>query len=538
MDSKATEARRQVVILKDAAMGVDAATADAVAEALRREKFEVEFLSAEAVCDVKALSPSKHFLYVIPNATAYPAAGADALARYLGGKGSLMVLGTPPFEKPVWKHGSRWVDGAFVRDAMKNLKPTRMLYDFDKEAPGKAAEWTQSGAYRKHTAAEIVPGGAEGSKGCLKITFDYESGSPTGMGASAKPQAGTASSGLLCFWVKGDGQTARLAVRLIEETEPLQRGIAVISINKNWTYHVLRAEDFRIRGRADPFKARRLSFELVDSEITPYVANGKHTVWVDQIGTAPHPFPGVSEGERNLFPLIETVSPAYKMYPLTNVASLRVVGDETMKLPAVATAASCYARPEGKGFERGYKWRWIPLVRAFDKDGVERGTAAWMLLHQAPLSEGPAFADSVRRLIGANIASVPVAAEGSVVAACTISDSAALKEMARTGFFGNMARRISDGVFLSHAGSEQFSYWPGEKVRLGAVAVNHGAQTATVGVRIRVKSGKNTVFQKESKLTIKPGGSATAKCEWAPKKFDSQSYVVTTELLRDGKVID
>lgn len=535
---KAAELRRHVAILKDAAVGIDAATADAVAEALRREKFEAEFLSAEAVCDAAVLSPTKHFLYVIPNATAYPAAGADALGRYLGSKGSLMVLGTPPFNKPIWKHEGRWVDGAFVRDAMKNQKPTRMLYDFEKEVPGKAAEWAQSGAYRKHTAAEIVPGGVEGSRGCLKITFDYESGSPTGMGASAKLQAGTVSGGLLCFWVKGDGQTARLAVRLIEETEPLQRGIAVISINRNWIYHVLRAEDFCARGHAEPFKARRVSFELVDRNITPYVADGKHTVWVDRIGTAAHPFPGVGNAERNPLPLIETVSPSYKMYPLTNIVSLKAVGDETMEFPTVATAASCYARPEGKGFERGYKWRWIPLVRAFDKDGVERGTAAWMLLHQAPLSEGLAFADAVRRLVGANIASVPVAAEGSVVAACTISDPAAIKEMARTGFFGDMARRISDGVFLSHAGSQEFSYWPDEKVQLGAVAVNHGTQQADVTVRIRVKSDKDAVFQKKSKLTIKLGGSATAAFEWTPKQFTSQSYVVTTELLRGGKVID
>jgi hypothetical protein len=540
MDGKAAEARRQVAILKDSAVGVDAATADTVAEALRREKFEVEFLSAEAVCDAAILSPKRHFLYVIPNAKIYPAAGADALARYLGGKGNLMVLSAPPFGNPVWKHGDRWVDAAFVRKVVKSQKPDRMFFDFDNAAPGKAAGWTRSGKGEKPTSAEVVKGGADGSAACLKITFDYESGSLDGWGATVKPAPDDASSGLLCFWVKGDGQTARLAVRLVEGDRPDQSGIHVVWVNRNWTYHVLRAEDFRRVGRADPHKARRISFELIDRDLTPYVADGKHTVWVDQIGTAPHPFPGAGDGERNPFPLIETVSPAYKTYPLTNIASLKAVGDETMKLPAVATAASCYARPEGKGFERGYKWRWIPLVRACNKDGVERGTAAWMLLHQAPLSEGPAFADAVRRLVGANIASVPVAAEGSVVTACTINDPAALKEMASGSFVGDMARRISDGVFLSHAGSQEFSYWPGEKVQLGAVVVNHGAQQANVSIRIRVCAAGETKppFQKESKLTIKPSGSATAKCEWVPKHFDSQSYVVTTELLRGGKVID
>ena len=538
--------RSRIAILKDSAAGVDVTVADAVADALRREKFEVEFLTAEAACDTAVLSPKKHFLYVIPNATAYPAAGADALTRYLQGKGNLMVLGTPPFEKPIWKHEGRWVDGAFVHDAVKNQKPTRMLYDFDKETPGKTADWTQSGANRKYSTAEIVPGGVEGSTGCLKINLDYESGSPTGLGASMKPQAVAASGGLLCFWARGDGQTARLAVRLLEETEPLQRGIAVISINKNWTYHVLRPEDFLVRGHAEPYKARRLSFELVDRTITPYVADGKHTVWIDQIGTAPQPFLELGDISHNPFPLIETVSPGYKLYSLTNIGSLKAVPTqailrpEAAKLPVPSSASSCYARPEGKGFERGYKWRWIPLVRACDKDGVERGTVAWMLLHQTPLSEGPAFEDAVRRLVGANIPSQSVAAEGSVCAVCAIRDPVALNEIVRTSFLGDVARRISDGVFLSYAGSQEFSYWPGEKVRLGAVAVNHGTQPADVQVRIRVcaADAKKTVFEKEFMLAVNPGGSATAKFEWVPKEFTSSSYIVTTELLHEGKTID
>ena len=223
--------------------GSTAATADVVADALRREKFEITFLSAKAVYDPAALSPRKYFLYVIPNATSYPASGIDALAQYLQGKGNLMVLGATPFTN-----------------------------------------------------------------------------------------------------------------------QPLASQ-----------------------------------------------------------------------------PLIETISPGYKMYPLKDIASLKVASTQgilsnaRLKLPIPVAASSSYARPEGKGFEGGYKWRWIPLVRALDKDGVERGTVAWMLLQQAPLAEGPAFADAVRRLVGIDTASQPLGVEGSVYAVCAITDPAALREVARTG---------------------------------------------------------------------------------------------------------
>lgn len=543
---EAVEARERIAVLKDAAVEIDPAAADAVGEGMGRAGFEVEFLSAEAICDPARLCPGKHFLYVIPSATGYPAAGAEPLARYLGGKGSLLVLGKPPFGNPLWKTGERWVDMRFLRETMANLEPDRMLFDFDKAPPGQAAGWTRSSRSSKPTSAEVVAGGAGESAACLKITFDYESGSPDGWGAPLTPNPDAAPGGLLSFWVRGDGQTARLGVRLVVGDAPEDRGIAVVSINRNWTHHVLGPEDFRVIGRADPHQARRISFELIDRNVTPHVADGKHTVWVDQIGTATHPFPGVGDPGENPLPLIETLSPAYKTYPLTGIASLKsvpgqaILGAGEVKWPAVSTAWSCYARPEGKGFERGYQWRWIPLARACDRGGVERGTPVWMLLHQNPLGEGPAFEDAVRRLVGTNKASTPVVARGSVCAVCTIAEPAALMELARSSMFGSIARRIADGVFLSHGGARELSCWPGETVRLGAVAVNHGARQAAVTVRIRVRAegSEKELFLRESNLALEPGSSATAEFEWTPKLLPGESYVVTTELMRGGDVID
>ncbi|MEN6535735.1 MAG: hypothetical protein ABFD89_18875, partial [Bryobacteraceae bacterium] len=321
-----------------------------IAGALRRERFEITFLSAEEACDPAALSPKKYFLYVVPNVKSYPASGVDALGQYLRSNGNLMLLGATPF---------------------------------------------------------------------ANLTLESQ-------------------------------------------------------------------------------------------------------------------------------PLIETVSPVYKMYALKGIASLKVVPTQgilsgaQMKLPVPASALASYARPEGKGFERGYKWRWIPLVRALDKDGMERGTAAWIMLQDAPLSEGPAFADAVRRLVANDNARHPLGAEGSAYAVCAITDPAALRELALTSMFGDMARRIADGLFLSYGGSEQFSYWPDEKVRLGATVVNRGIGQAAVTVRIRVraKGVKEAAFQKESTLIIKPGRSATAAFEWAAQGLSSECYLVTTELLRNGRPID
>lgn len=337
--------RNKVAILKDPAIGTTEATVEAVADALRRAAFDIEYLSSAAACDPTSLSARRYSLFVIPNAKKYPEAGGETLARFLHNRGNLMVIGSNPF----------------------------------------------------------------------------------------------------------------------------------------------------------------------------------------------------SDG-----PLIETLSPGYKTYAMSDVASLEVesapaiLPDAPVAVPSTSATWSCYARPQGKGFERGYKWRWIPLIRAYGKDGVRRGTAAWMLLNQAPLSEGPAFEDAVARLAGTNVVSHLPPAAGSVLAVCAISDDTALRDLARTSLLGDMAGRIRDGLFLSRAGSEQFSYWPGEKIRLGAVAVNGGSRRANLGIRVRVSDGDggNVVFEKSSDVTIEAGGTATATFEWAPDRLIARRYVARTELLRDGKPID
>lgn len=535
----------RVAILSDSLPGMDSTVTVAVANSLRRSGLEVTNLSADEACDPAVLSTDKFWLYVIPNATCYPAAGADTLTRFLQAKGHLLVLGGSPFGSAVWKHQNRWIGQTFIRQAVTRQKPERIAFDF--EGTNDAAAWTQSGRNDQPTRVEAVSGGADGSRKCLKLSLNYRSGVPDGFGA-ALPKNTISGRGLLCFWAKGDGQTAQLAVRLIEG--PSQRGIAVIGLTKDWAYYVLRPEDFRRLGEADPAQAKRLCFELIDHNHTPFVADGRHTVYVDQIGVAADPFGAILQtANQPSFPMIETVSPGYKVYPLQNVAALKTRPDQaildgSVSLPVPSAVFSCYRRPEGKGFERGYRWRWIPLVQALDASGQERGTAVWMLMNQSPLKEGPEFEDAARRLaahrdLERHLRQVSPA-EGSICAVCAVADAASLKSVAQTDLLGTLALRMRDGVFLSHAGSQEFSYWPDEAVRLGAVVANYGRSTATLEVRMRLLpvSGGTAILERKASLVVEPGQKGKVSLESPAPRWTADRYTVTTELFRDGKRID
>ncbi len=361
-----------VAVLRGSLPGMDPATTEAVAAALRRQGFNVVFLTAEQICDPKTLSAERFFLYVIPSPQCYPADGAKALSGYLQARGNLLFLGAP-LSEPFWRIGDQWIDRS----------------NMDKK-------------------------GAQ---------------------------------------VKSD----------------------------------------------------------------------------------PSPFP-----------ILETISPSYKTYPLKDIAAIGVepaqgiVDAKGLKLPVPVSADSCYARPEGKGFERGYQWRWIPLARAYDREGIERGTPIWMMMYRPALDEGPAFQDAVRRLRQHRDMPKAPSFAGSVCAVCAIRDHAALQQIARTELFGVMARRIHDGLFLSYAGSDQFSYWPGEPVELGGAVINQGRQPAEVEVRVRVcpKGDERPVFEARAALTIEPGQTAKKAFRWTPERFDAPSYRVTTGLLCGGRTID
>jgi len=64
--------------------------------------------------------------------------------------------------------------------------------------------------------------------------------------------------------------------------------------------------------------------------------------------------------------------------------------------------------------------------------------------------------------------------------------------------------------------------------------------SAKVRVRIRVcpKNSQNAVFQDGAAMMLNGGQYGKQSFEWTPKQFAADRYVVTTELLRDGKLID
>ncbi len=372
-------------------------------------------------------------------------------------------------------------------------------------------------------------GGAAGTAQAVKMWTESMSGWSTF--ASPKIE-GMFPPGqdLLCFWAKGDARTKQLLVE-VGETDG-SRWMAVVPLTARWTYHVLAPEvfhywpDARVKGRrggeGDHFHPRNgdhIVLGLAQSH-TPAVGGGPHAFWVDQIGTAAHPYADLTTKAGEAFPSLETITPSYKTYPLEKVAALvaapgQAVLDASWNQPPPSSLYSAIVRPSGKGFGNERKWRWVPLIEARDAAGERRGTAAWLLLNQAPPFQG------------------------SIFAAFGVCDPKTLRSEPWSKAVVETVRRMRQGVFLSEGGARSFSLWPGEKAELGATVLNWGAAPATVTARLTVvaKETGKSLFRAEEPLTVPPGESKSLTRTWDPAGF-SGDCEVTTELIQGQTVLD
>ncbi len=509
--------------------GGDPAANARLTTVLREASFEVRLVDAATACDPRALTPAAVPLYVIPNARTYPAEGYAALAAYIRAGGKLVLLGAPAFANPVWRTAERWVDRAAITAELARVVPTHVLVDLERERSldGWSRATNDPAISATLTHVQDAP---EGGGTCLALATERLTGWLT---YASPPLEGMFPAGheLLCMAAKGDARTPQLAIELNERDG--SRWIAVIALEARWKRYALRPQDFRYwadsptgprrGGHADrfaPANAVRIVLGLSQSH-TQAVDAGPHTLRVACIGTAPNPFGGIGVDPARQLPPIESVWPAYKVYPLRDIAAVTPVpeafpGRDAPALPVPASAFAAFARPAGKGFGVGAPWRWLRLLDAHDARGVWRGSPGWILL-----DTGPAGTNAIVACLGSN-------------------DEAILAGDAYSRLLAHTVRRISHGIFLREAGAEHFAYFAGENVTLGAEALVAGSGGArpklAVELTLRAEGGQKPRFSDFAVLDFAPG-AATARMTSAPGTLPAGVYVATAKLFLEDEAL-
>lgn len=486
----------------------------------------VTVLDAEAAANPFLVTPAHFDLLVVANAQRVPEPAVHSIAEYARAGGKLVVLGGPAFRDILYPLGDRWLTAGEIRGELARLaRPRNVLFDFDAEP---IAEWRRES---NSEAVSSITAAPDGGGNCAHIAIR----DLTGWDSFASPElpvSPPAEHLLTCFRVKGDGSTTQIAVEWRERDG--SRWIAVAPVTTEWTDIALTPTDFAYwhdspstgRGhsgdRFRPENAVSLVLGLAFTH-THAVGGGDHDLWVDDIATAPLPegFDEAALAPKGAdLPSIEGISPSYKTYLITEAEQLvtdprqALWSSEGLAVPPGCRAA--HPRPQGTGFDKNRRWRWIPLLNAVRADGKTAGAVAVLVLSgSAPYEHGIWL-------------SVPT------------SDPDFLASDPIVGLVADIVPRMLDGVFLYEGGSQYYAYEDGEEITLGAelVSFGRGSGECELWVTVTPAEGGDPLFSRIYELSVSPGGRQRVSETWAPGTLPGTDYRVTMSLIADGEEID
>ncbi len=529
--------RGNIAVLRAEFPGTDQAVIDTIAARLRQTGFGVTRLSAEQVCDPRILSARQFFLYVIPDCRTYPAAGLETLLAYAGQQGHVLWLGGPFLDNPLWNKDGRWRNRQDMLEARKQAKPVWFPFGIKKH---NTEVWSRNCNDRRVPASWKVE--SEGPDG--QPCFKFWTKNVTGWDGYRSPDTRAVfgkQHDLLTLMAKGDAHTPQLAVEIQEKDG--SRWFATVDIETRWQRIALSTRQFQYwpdgsprhgrGGKGDhlrPENAVRVIFQLAHSH-TPDVPAGEHSFCVADIGTCVDPASVIDVSGKLVSSSLETIYPRYKVYELRDSVALQSRKDSPILAgsdwPTSSDTVCAIPRTMGRGYQRQQKWRYIRILDALDDDKPthgpdspraklhSRGSPAWLLINRAGPMKGSLFA-----CIGLD--------ESESVLKVPISKAAT-----------DIVERISKGAFLAEAGTEHFSYWPGEPVKIGAVVVNVADVDQTVTLQVAVRDPKKQVrFSRMVQLDVPARNRAEWQDELILESFGPGVCRISVELVKGQEKLD
>ncbi|HQK92125.1 MAG TPA: beta-galactosidase [Armatimonadota bacterium] len=500
----------------------------ALVEALAARGLSVTTLTVEAMSNPFLVTRDRFDLLVLVNPRRFPGPCLETVSAFAHSRGHLMVLGGPAFETLLWPVEGKWVPEEAVQRQLVESLQWPAFADFEN---GSVAEWTRESNGDQGSSVVVEAGGARGSARCAHIAIRDLKGWDTFATPVLDGPFGPGHD-LTCFWAKGGERTSQLSVEWREKDG--SRWIAVVPLTTQWKPYAIPASAFAYwhdgasPGRGDagdhfrPENAAKLVLGLAFTHTTG-IPTGDHDVWVDEIGTAAMT-PEAAELSRLVSetraPQLEGISPLYKIYEAVDIDELRADPRQVIwslaRLPEAEACQAVHPRPQGTGFEKGRRWRFVPLVRAVRNGDELAGFAAALIINGAEPFAGGCWL------------SMPAPDAGY------FGDPRVSRELAR------LAERMIDGVFLYEGGSQYYVYEDGEPIHLGAQVVGFGRGEARCRVRVEVLSARaeTPLFSRDAQVHVRPGDRRVVDWTWQPGILEGADYRVRVTLERDGAVTD
>ncbi|MEZ8218171.1 Beta-galactosidase [Candidatus Fervidibacteria bacterium JGI MDM2 SSWTFF-3-K9] len=510
---------KQAVVVRDEAMG-NTKLAAMLAVELRKLGVQTEMVTLNEIADPQWWQKTKAGIIVLPNAKRFPASACEPLTEFLRQGGKLVAFGAPLLDEPMFRTGQGtrgtgqgWVSVQEIEEKRRQTEPQKFL--FERLDENELKRW-RHGASHPDVSDRLTLEPAHGLRithHALRMDFTLKGWAifVREFPASPFPQGHS----LTCFWAKGAPQTKSLLVEWREADGT--RWFAHVPLTTEWRLIVLSPKDFVFRADSptrgkrgfagDKFNPQNARALVLGMEAP--MPQGNHTIWVAGIGTAADPFGDVVIDFAP--PVLEALSPAYKLYPLRwdegrgardevkregeAPAEPKLDSIKIAELPKDAVAP--VPRWRGSGFTNGERvMRWRPLIGAIDEKGVERGAIVWLVRYASlpyPHASWLVFGSAEENFWLQNLKVM----------------QAVLKQA---------VSEWRNGIWLLEAGTDRFTAYPDEQANIGAVIVNDGAEPKRLSVRFAIVAkrdeGRGTgdgkvLYERTETVEVAPQSSAT-----------------------------
>ncbi|HSW47117.1 MAG TPA: beta-galactosidase, partial [Phycisphaerae bacterium] len=462
-------------------------------------------------------------LLVLPDAAHLPTSLASIIEKYARQGGHILSLQAPIWHRPTVRTPAGWVERSTHLRARAADLPPYVIFRFE---PDAVRDWQISRTPDdRDTSHETVADGPGPGQRSLHIVGRRLNGYDVHFPKFIdKPFP--AGHALTVFSARGAPGTDQMSVEW-EEADG-SRWIAVVELGPKWSQYVLFPEDFRywesVRSRSNdrfrPENARVIRFGVSLSH-TPGLAGKPYEFWVGPVGTAPDDAEHEQLRSGQAVSAMDTLCPTYKLFDCHGVARIATRDDQILvsaaEFDVPTIVRSPHPRARGAGFDKRRSWRWIPLVEARTLDGQWRGTPVTLLVH----TDGPF--------------------KGGAWASAGIEGAEWYLKPAARRLIREMASSMARGVFILDGGSDHFTYFADQPLRLGVQAATLREQSdicLTACVRVTDRDTNKTAFEHTWPLQLSGGTPQKVEISWKPDGRPAGGFTCTAELLDGGRIID
>lgn len=473
------------------------------------ETHSVEFLSAEQLADSRHFNRTHFDLLVLPYGESFPLPALSSIESFLADGGDLLTTGGYAFQSPLVATTNGW---EFYDDKIQQESGPNLLPDL----PPVGTGWKASDAGHATVEAVQLPS-QSGSQPAAHLRI-----SPNIWGQTADWTFDLAATGdrkqfFFEAWIR------------TIDIQPAPDGYAYIGVEQidstGEAAYAAKVTFEELRTSAGWHKVERLFYLIptcVRLRVRVGLMNATGSVWGTGFRLESRS-PQIRINTALGFPQDDLqVSPRQigmfdADFRLKRVAAIQVApGQSVLASKQELTGAfDGYAASAVLGMNHA---RWIPLLRAVDTVGKNRGSAGAMVHNMRG-----EYARGTWVFFG-------------------VENQDIFEERSELGgdVLKAVSRSLATKCFLHACETNYASYKSGESVDLRVLVSNYGRQAASLTLRWAVLSAESdaVAFQANRDVQLAPGQTEAIEVTWHPAFFSDELYRVAVKLFLDGIEID